>query len=228
MRRSRKKNPIPELVLLGANPALHGNPSWPAARNALRNGGDWPAARRALLQSKRNGGCVSRKSRKKNGSLEKAEKLYSDFHGKDATEVIEMQESDVSRQTYTALGDLVDLTIETTAGTVAKIDFSKDDAVKVASAPGGRQLYLIGGSQDLDGALDKFDTDAAKDFVELGRAKQITYRARKSFNDFRLIDYYHDLGEESGNVPLAFYDRLRKRIYFVGGSYHVEAPGIID
>lgn len=160
-------------------------------------------------------------------AIEKAADLYQEFHGKSASEVVEMQEADTVRKTYTALGDLVDLTIETPDGKGACIQFT-GDGVKVASAPGGKQLYLIGGAQSLDSELEKFGADAGKDFVELGRAVQITYRARKGMNDFRLVDYYHDLGEESGKPPLAFYDRLRQRIYFVGGSYHVEAPGIID
>lgn len=158
---------------------------------------------------------------------EQGEHLYRDFHGKDAKKILAMQESDVSRRTFTALGDLSELIIHAPAGTV-KIGFSSHDAVKVASSPAGTQLYLIGGNQNIDSALEKFGSDRTKDFVELGEGKQITYSARKAFDAFKLVDYYHNLGEETGDRPILFYDRLKKRIFFVGGAYRVEAPGIIN
>lgn len=153
--------------------------------------------------------------------------LYEKFHGKEPGEILEMQESDAARQTYTALGDLQELVIDAPAGKV-KIGFDSGDAVKVASAPGGKQLYLLGGNQNLDSQLDRFGSDAGKDFVELGAAVQITYRARKSMDNFQMVDYYHDLGEETHEPPMAFYDRLKRRIFLAGGRYRVEAPGIIN
>lgn len=153
--------------------------------------------------------------------------LYEKFHGKEPGEILEMQESDAARQTYTALGDLQELVIDAPSGKV-KIGFDPSDRVKVASAPGGKQLYLLGGNQNLDSQLDRFGSDAGKDFVELGAAVQITYRARKSMDNFQMVDYYHDLGEETHEPPMAFYDRLKRRIFLAGGRYRVEAPGIIN
>lgn len=234
MARRQKNTGVAELVLMGANPAKRRashDSLWKLAKRALKNAGTrnpqrWDAAR-AILTGKKNPPRAKASRRGNPDATEKAAELFEEFHGKAASEVIEMQESDTVRKTYTALGDLVDLTIETPEGKGACIQFA-GDGVKVASAPGGKQLYLIGGTQTLDESLEQFGADTTKDFVELGRAVQITYRARKGMNDFRLVDYYHDLGEESKNPPLAFYDRIRQRIYFVGGTYHVEAPGIID
>lgn len=160
-------------------------------------------------------------------AMGEGEHLYREFHGTDPREIVEMQESDAARHTFTALGDLSQLVINAPAGTV-KIDFSRSDAVKVASAPGATQLYLIGGNQNLDSAIEQFGSDPRKDFVELGEGKQITYSARKAFDNFQLVDYYHNLGEETGERPILFYDRMKKRIFFVGGRYRVEAPGIIN
>ena len=185
----------------------------------------------ATAQSKKDAqrmidGLVGNPSRNPDAT-EQAEHLYREFHGTDPREIVEMQESDAARHTFTALGDLSQLVIHAPAGTI-KIDFSHSDAVKVASAPGGRQLYLLGGNQNIDSALEQFGSDPRKDFVELGEGKQITYSARKKFDDFRLVDYYHNLGEETGERPILFYDRMKKRIFFVGGRYRVEAPGIIN
>lgn len=159
--------------------------------------------------------------------VDAAADLYQEFHGTEPRGVAKMQESDVMRRTYTALGDLGLLVIDAPAGTV-KMEFSNRDAVKVASAPNGRQLYLIGGNQNIDASLSAFGSDPSKDFVELGRAVQIEYDARKVIDGSKRVRYYHKLGEETGEPPVAFYNRLQRRIYLVGGRYTVEAPGIIN
>lgn len=170
---------------------------------------------------------VGTKEKRNPGATEEASALYEDFHGKSPKEILELQESDAARQTFTALGDLQELVIDAPAGKV-KIGFSSADRVKVASAPGGKQLYLLGGNQNLDSQLEQFGSDPGKDFVELGAAVQITYQARKSMDNFTLVNYWHKLGEETGEPPLAFYDRLKRRIFLAGGRYRVEAPGIIN
>ena len=171
--------------------------------------------------------AAGKKNRRNPGATQAAAALYESFHGRSPREIVEMQESDAAQHTYTALGDLRELVIDAPAGTV-KIGFESSDAVKVASAPGGKQLYFLGGNQNIDGQLGRFGSDSGKDFVELGTAVQLTYRARKSMDNYQSVDYYHDLGEETGEQPLAFYDRLKRRIFLVGGRYRVEAPGIIN
>lgn len=171
---------------------------------------------------------ILRHLRRRNpGAMDRAADLYEKFHGKSPEEIVSVQESDTQRKTYTALGALTELVIDAPAGKV-KINFTKSDAVQVASAPGGNQLYFIGGNQNIDSALGNFGSDEAKDFVELGAAVKLTYRARKSMDNFDLVDYYHHLGEETNEPPFAFYDRLKRRIFLVGGRYRVEAPGIIN
>lgn len=201
--------------------------------NGLRKAG-WShaeALKETLSQTTAGRAAISEFKRriKKNPSpMQVGAELYEQFHGKSPEEIVAVQEADTIRKTYTALGDLVELRIQPEhTEQLACIKFG-GDGVKLASAPGGRQLYLIGGDQGIDGSLDVFGTDASKDFVELGRAVYVMYRGRKSMDNFALVDYYHELGEESGQPPFAFYDRLRRRIFFVGGNYHVEAPGIID
>jgi hypothetical protein len=166
-------------------------------------------------------------ARRNPGATDAAARMYETFHGAEPKEILELQESDAARHTYTALGDLQELIIDAPAGKV-KIGFGGGDGVKVATAPSGRQLYLLGGNQNLDAQLERFGSDFSKDFVELGAAVQITYRARKSMDQFDLVDYWHKLGEETGEPPFAFYDRLKRRIFLAGGRYRVEAPGIIN
>ncbi len=156
-----------------------------------------------------------------------AEKLYEQFHGKSPEEISSLQESCTMRRDYTGLGLLSELVIDAPSGEVT-IGFYKGDAVTLASAPNGQQLYLIGGNQNLDSQLERFGSDPGKDFVEMGVVVKLTYRTRKRMDDFKLVDYWHLAGEETGEPPLAFYDRLKRRIFLVGGRYRVEAPGIIN
>ncbi len=168
--------------------------------------------------------------RKKNpddGELAAAEGLYEEFHGREPREILELQESAETRREYTALGDLVELTMIAPNGDRVQIKF-KSDGVRVASSPNGEQLYLLGGNQDISGSLGMFGADERKDLIDLGEAKQIVYDAAKWQTDFTAQEWKHDFGEESGVRPRGFFDQLKKRIFFAGGNYKVERPGIVD
>jgi hypothetical protein len=179
------------------------------------------------LHKRAEAGVFGAKAGRNPVGLEHATQLYEKFHGTSPEEIVRVQESDCQRKVYTGLGTLTEIVIDAVAGEV-KITFPAEDGVQLASAPGGRQLYLIGGNQNIDAQIDRFGTDTTKDFVELGAAVKITYRTRKSIDNFDLVDYWHKAGEETNEPPYAFYDHLRKRIFLVGGRYRVEAPGIIN
>lgn len=163
------------------------------------------------------------------GETAQAADLYAAFHGQDPRQVLEVQRSAAVRSDYTALGDLdylVFLPEKNSDG--RKIEFSDDDAVKVASNSAGTQLYLIGGNQDLSGCLDEFPVDSSKDLIGLGPLVRISYLARKKFDGFREIAYYHDLGEETGVPPYGYYDKIKREIFIVGGEYRIQPEGIVN
>jgi hypothetical protein len=184
------------------------------------------AARRALrarvAQAERTG-----THRNPDGELDQAAELYETFHGREPREILAIAESAEERGEYTALGDLVELTIDSPTGDRVKISFTAD-GVKVASSPEGTQLYLLGGNQDISGALGKFGADASKDLVDLGDVKQVVYEAAKWQTDFKPEEWKHDFGEDSGIRPRGFFDQLKRRVFFAGGTYRVERPGIVD
>lgn len=161
------------------------------------------------------------------GPLSEAEDLYRTFHGRDPREVLELTETAEQRGEYTGLGDLVELTIDAPNGDRVVVNF-KEDGVRLASSPEGSQLYLLGGNQDISGVLEKFGADTSKDLIDLGELKQLVYDAAKWQTDFSPQEWKHDLGEESGIRPRAFFDQLKKRIFFAGGNYRVKRPGIVD
>jgi hypothetical protein len=115
-----------------------------------------------------------------------------------------------------------------TPGQVAEVKHMLGDPGKyvkeaplLASSPNGRQLYALA-QVDLD--LKQFDTDAQKDLVDLGDATFVVYIAKKPSE---VREWVHILGEDGGTRPRLMYDRLRKEVCFIGGSYVVKGPGIM-
>src|SRR5713101_826646 len=165
---------------------------------------------------------VRRLTRKNPDELAEAEDLYREFHGREPHEILEMQESELARRDYTALGPLVELHTELPNGSKAKISFGDADAVMVVSSPNGRQLYLLGGNQDISDSLASMGVDSSKDLIDLGDAVFLSYDASKWQSDFKPTIWEHKLGEESGIRPRGFYDQLKRRIFLAGGNYRVE------
>lgn len=92
------------------------------------------------------------------------------------------------------------------------------DAPVLVSALDRRQLYFVGGNQDV----------SPLGMEELGEARVIVYRERKHFDDFSLMNYVHKFGEENGKRPTLFYDRDKNRLLLEGGDYEVRPEGIVN
>ncbi len=195
------------------------------------------AIRAARLNSK----IENRKSKpgKRNPEqIDEAVNLYESFHGKSPKEIVEVHASAAIRKDYTALGDLIAIGLDDGGFSPAKMvnrwedcAHLKFDGAKLASAPHGRQLYVMGGKINLQSMLKNFEGDAEKDFVDLGEAAFVVYEARKASTKFEPVEWVHAFGEKGGARPSLMYDRLRRNIYFVGGDYFINAkdgpsPGI--
>jgi len=156
--------------------------------------------------------------------------LYEDFHGRSAHEVLEMQDGIAQSGDYAALGDAGGLWLRPVKGDPEKwgkadIRFEPEDKVKLAASPESSQLYLIGGNQELPlDYLRSLGEDVTKDFIPLGTVYALSYATEKSFDGYRTSEYGHELGEETGECPTAFYDRRQKRIVLVGGAYSIAPP----
>ena len=173
------------------------------------------------------------RTRKTNGSTADSAELYRQFHGRDATKLTDVLQRIVSRDSYAGLGTLVRLVINGET----EINFPDDgrDSVMLASDPKGRQLFLIGGDQDVSALLQgRKGVDRTKDLIDLGelkgfgKARSIEYFTRKKFDNFQPITYVHEFGEVSGVRPRLQYDRLNKQLHIVGGNYQVKPEGIVD
>lgn len=205
---------------------------------AARGGADDPAAVAAAIGRRKYGkkkfqelaARGRRRAARKNpdAPLREAQNLFKEFHGRGPDKVLQMQMSETQRGTYTALGELWELDFKAPNKDKIRLSF-EGNRVKLASSPDGKQLYLIGGDQVMpEKLLNQFGAEGEKDFVALGEATSITYVTRKAFDGFKEAGYVHKFGEEGGYRPYGFYNRLQKTLILAGGSYHIEAPGIIN
>ena len=183
---------------------------------------------------------VSAGSARKNGRGNpeaQAKDMYEAFHGKPAESQVIVKEEYHKHENLATLGVLVNfwvapitmpgkgVCIETSD---AQRDFDEvgaDEAtVFLAANEEGTQLYFVGGDQSLDLDKLKFTGDWVKDSMVIGIIYELTYRTRKKFDKFKLTEYYHELGEETGDQPTLVYDSLSPHCFISGGKYKIKMP----
>lgn len=205
----QRKNPM-DLVVMGANPRR---------RNASREVVVHPGETITL---------------KVNPSA--AEEIREEFTGREADQVDVYDEPHMQAGSYSKLGDLMGITYKPVGGgqvqaigwyegseriplhEAAKTLRRLTEAPVLVSATNRRQLYFVSGNQDV----------SPLGLEELGEARTIVYRERKHFDDFALINYQHNFGEENGKRPTLFYDAGKKRLLLEGGDYEVRPEGITN
>jgi hypothetical protein len=155
--------------------------------------------------------------------------LYEEFHGKPPGETLEIVTEKHEHDWLVQLGVLVELKVATVSNLDASIRFTGKDAPQLCSSEDGRQLYIEGGDQALD--LEKFRMAGKKwlkDSMVIGVLGEVTYQTQKGFQKFKLTDYYHKLGEESGVQPHLLYSPRDKLLSVSGGQYEVRPEGIVN
>lgn len=120
-------------------------------------------------------------------------------------------------------------------GWLGRIMFDSEHPPQIASNPTGTQIFFVGGNQDIGSQLQKMEVDTSKELIDCGPCLVIEYETRKGFDDFRKITYFHGLGEKTGGFsgdnganPRLIYNRIRKKLQLVGGTYTVKPDGISD
>jgi len=196
------------------------------------------AVRLARLSPHRKKSDVLRAQRVKHNPPnphEQAAAMYESFHGKPPENEILVQEEFHVHEHLAPLGVLVNYKVATITGLNATIESSdaKTDYDEAAADPNsifvatneqGTQLYFVGGDQSLDLKRLEFPDELVKDDMIIGTLYELTYRTRKKFDKFKLTDYYHGLGEDTGEQPLLRYDPLSPHQYVSGGAYKIEQP----
>jgi hypothetical protein len=204
-----------------------------------------PAARRKPIVKRRSVPKVRRSKRNPNAQQWAAAK-FEQFHGRPSEEVIKVLEAEgiskeeaekiaslIPPEDYTGMGDLIELrclAFGDDAKNAARIIFDPDQEkkrVRLCCNPEGDQMYFVGGDQDV-GELAKAGMDIGFAMVDLGECIFVEYRTRKAMDQFQTVNYYHELGEETGERPHLLYSTAYKRLYLVGGDYEVKPEGIVN
>lgn len=154
-----------------------------------------------------------------------AAELSEKFHGRPPREVIEYPESLHVHEHLTKLGTLQELVVNAPIGKVALSGFK---GAALASSEDGRQLFVIGGDQRVSLKPLGFSTLDTRDLMVLGELHRVTYRTQKGFDNFATVDYYHDLGEDTGIRPALLYNTRDNKLSIAGGQYTVKPEGIVN
>jgi hypothetical protein len=244
----RPNNPA-ELVVLGANPHENREISLPAGSTltirvnpAQLNpicgaiiGGE-PCSRQPGHRGPHlpQGATMRPRSRlrsgwKPRGANPSAAAIRESFTGRDADKVSIRTEPHVPAGDYAQLGELLALYIKPDAGgQVQQIQFSKPRPL-VVSDETARQLYFVGGDQDIGNDLSIFGTHQRGGLLILGGARRIDYKQRKEHvPDPSNDEWRHEFGEDSGVHPTVLYDRHNKTLLLEGGEYTVRPEGIVN
>lgn len=164
---------------------------------------------------------------------------YAEFHGRESTEQIILEDDIEAPTDLAVLGALVKLKVKCLSGITAEITFDpgreyggnaeEDERPLLSCSPDGKQLYLRGGDQSIDLSVVKMEGKKwLKDSMIIGEITNIEYQTEKGFDEFKLITYYHKLGEETKVRPFLVYDTINKLLVIAGGQYDVRPEGIVN
>ena len=157
-----------------------------------------------------------------------AEALREKFTGKEVDRIKIYDEPHMPAGDYAQLGKLLSLFVKPRRG--GQVQEIRATGVTVVSDETARQIYFVGGDQDISAALAVFGAvDRGAGLYELGEARRIDYRQRKEHVPQPDMDSWrHEFGEESGVRPIALFDVKAKRLLLEGGEYVVREEGIIN
>lgn len=170
----------------------------------------------------------SRRGGRRHNPEDTAAEMYETFHDKPSEEILEVGETVKFHSNLAVLGELVEFKIATLTKKDAVVSF-EDSGCLLCSNEKGTQLYVVGGDQTLD--LAKLGFSGAKldkDMITVGVLYELTYQTQKGFDKFKLTDYYHELGEETGFQPMLVYDKMNDFLLISGGEYRIKAEGICN
>jgi hypothetical protein len=157
-----------------------------------------------------------------------AEALRESFTGTEVDRITVHREGHMPAGDYALLGKLLALYVKPLAG--GQVQVIKPKGTQVVSDESARQLYFVGGDQDISGALGVFGArERSTGLFELGEARRIDYKQRKEHvPDPDVDEWRHEFGEETGERPLVLFDAKHKRLLLEGGAYVVRAEGIVN
>ena len=156
--------------------------------------------------------------------------LREEFVGTPAEWETVSDEPHVPTGDYAQLGELLALYVKPGRGQqVQHISFSGKKPL-VVSDESARQIYFVGGDQDVSNSLSVFGAeDNGNGHYALGEVRRIDYKQRKEHVPHPNVDVWrHDFGQESGIRPVLWFDANAKRLLLKGGEYEIRREGIVN
>lgn len=204
------KNPS-ELVVLGANPS-----AWGHGHEMSHN----PGHREIVLEPHTTYTIRTNPS---------AEAIRESFTGMPADEYTTLDVEGMPAGDYAELGKLLSLYVKPLiGGQVREVRFKKPHPLLVSDTS-RRQLYFVGGDQDVSQGLDLFNHAPTPGLCELGEVRRIDYKQRKEhLPDPSLDEWKHNFGEENGIKPSLWFNERTKQLSLKGGDYTVRTEGITN
>jgi hypothetical protein len=154
--------------------------------------------------------------------------IREDFTGMPVEHEHVRQEPHMPAGNYAQLGKLLSLYVKPRAG--GQVLEIKATGVIVVSDESARQIWFVGGDQDVTAALAQFGAQQRIDgLYELGEARRIDYAQRKEHVPDPEQDHWrHNFGEETNEHPTVLFDRTHKRLLLEGGAYEIRREGIVN
>jgi len=214
------------------------------AKKAIRRAKERPGWKqlklRAIEQKPENSSVSNPRVEVVHGTNPPVEEIVEEFTGTPAEWIDVYNEPHMQRGRYAQLGPLIALYIKPVGGgQVRRIGAPESrsadwesywggDAPVIVTDATARQLYFVGGAQDITEALEAFSPrDRGNGIVELGECRRIDYEGRKEHvADPDEDQWKHDHGEENGKLPTVLFDTNHKRLLYEGGDYRIEGPWI--
>lgn len=159
-----------------------------------------------------------------------AEAIRQDFTGVPADGYTVHNVEGMPGGEYAQLGELLSLYVKPLiGGQVREIRFTVPRPLLVSDTS-ARQLYFVGGDQDISEGLNLFNSVIQHSgLVELGEVRRIDYKQRKAHvKDPDIDEWKHQFGEESGVKPTLWFDRHARQLFLKGGEYQVRREGIVN
>jgi hypothetical protein len=201
---------------------------------------------RCVKDVKRKGGAVSpyavckasvknrAKGKRKNPAQESLD-AYKEFHGREADEIITVEEKIHFHRHLAGAGKLRKLVIQC-VDKKAKVTLSGFKGAVLAFNEKKNQLFVKGGDQSVD--LKQFGISKPHELETLGKATLIDYETRKDHlgdeggeaiyrHKFRTTNEYgKPVTVKVAKYPDVIYRVLDEQLEFSGGSYEIRAEGI--
>lgn len=161
-----------------------------------------------------------------------AREMAEEFHGRAVEQVINIDELECEPSDYAVIGELIELRVQDEKNEYT-LEFNNKDGVILACDSEGKQLYFIGGNQNINDLLDDIETkhSLSQRFLFVGYLSGIVYKTEKhhlSDSNGEVCEYDHNFGEQGGHFPILIYDKLNEKMIIAGGTYDVRDVGIWD